>query len=98
MSAACVAGTGWCLESPISMDERGGSAGSVLVHTDTMEDGAKGPGTNACRNWTSSGADTEYVGSATSPNWAWTASSTASCSGSRRLYCLQQNIDLPQEP
>jgi hypothetical protein len=98
-SAGCVAGTGSCLENPISLDERGGSAGFALAHTDTIENGAKGPDTNACRNWTSaSGADSEYVGSVTSRNWSWTANATASCSGSRPLYCFQQNIDLPQEP
>jgi hypothetical protein len=98
-NAACVAGTGWCFEHPIEIDERGGPAGFVLVHTDTLENGAKGSGTNACANWTSaSSSDTEYVGSAASPNWAWTANATASCAVSRPLYCFQQNPDLPREP
>ncbi len=102
--AQCVQG-GSCIDAPISVDERGGSAATAPpasgAYTDTRWDGSKGTGalgTNACASWTSAGtADRAAGGYSYATNYQWTEAGQNTCQFARPLYCFQQNLDLPQE-
>jgi hypothetical protein len=104
MPAACVGGAA-CVDATISVDERGAAVPLAMpgasTYTETRWDGSGASvpfGTHACLNWTSA-APTEKAGGGYTwqTNYQWTESGAGGCSFARRLYCVQQRLDLPQD-
>jgi hypothetical protein len=92
------------LDNPIDRDERGLLVDlpgvPYWVFTETRVGGTTGLGMggNACQDWTS-GVDPDRTadGHVHDKDYQWTESGILACRANARLYCFQQNFDLPQE-
>jgi len=90
------------LDSPIDRDERGLDPPDKFretVRTETRVGGNSRFTTgNACKDWTSAEvADWVGFGVMGYPDYQWTEAGYMTCAAPGRLYCFQQNLDLPQE-
>ena len=91
-----VAATGWAdltdatLAHAIDLDEQGNAAAGENVWTNTAADGAAA-GTLTCMNWSSlKVTDKGTIGVSDGLDATWTSVVDAPCSGTARLYCVQQ--------
>jgi hypothetical protein len=55
--------------------------------------------TSSCLDWTSNDSNLQtYVGFCDATDYKWSEIGAPTCNGQYRLYCIQQDLDLPQEP
>lgn len=92
-------GTDGVIYGPPMLDEFGNQVAEDLVFTETGPDGVyAGSASAACGDWTSAGAVSIVIGSATGGTQAWTQSSSTLCSSNIALLCLHAGPGDPLPP